>query len=691
MEPAAVRLLSFLQAIGVLDFAMAHQVASATPCPSSLADLIEFLVVATHGSNHVRDVFRDLVQFLSTQGPVIEPRDIEHWRARCGWIPDTAPPPILVAPAGCCPFDGGRRPRPGSTWGPFRVGQLLGSGAFGEVYLARINQSDQQVALKVMTEDAAEDPCDRRRFKREVRTAKTFFHPHIVRAYDDGEVDGVPYLTMDYVGGGTLRGILAKGPIPVAAALRIAAQICTALVYMHTHQDNPSIHRDIKPNNILMAEGPPPNSLAIDQACQVDHDFPNPPRLRLASGETDRYWPLLSDFGLVRVVHPEYVRSNVSSTGMIGTINYMSPEAAAGVFVNRKFTPKTDVYSLGATLYEMVTGRTGFRQHDPELLKRQIRREEPVPPRRWNPELPESVETIILTAMRHRPEDRYRDAQEMLEDILRVNSGQGPGRPRPENRRLQTAVLGQDRTQMALIPAGEYQIGSAMGDANERPQHPEHSNAFWIDIHPVTNRVYDRFLHAVQDDSHLHQWCHPEEPPHKDHHPSNWDRVENHDLDRPVVGVDWWDAWAYSRWAGKRLPTEVEWEIACRAETTTEYSFGDDFANLHKYACFNQTLDHGTCLVAQHLPNPWGIYDMHGNVDEWCEDWFEDRGWDVARGGGGPADRCCHRGGCFNSAAANLRSSRRRGSDPKTRRGGLGFRCVMDANGVSEDGSSRQY
>jgi formylglycine-generating enzyme required for sulfatase activity len=158
------------------------------------------------------------------------------------------------------------------------------------------------------------------------------------------------------------------------------------------------------------------------------------------------------------------------------------------------------------------------------------------------------------------------------------------------------------------VPAGEFEMGSERGHEDEQPIHPVRiTQGFWLGTSPVTNAQYDRFLKAACGSAAK---------------PAYWDDRRFNQPEQPVVGVSWQDAQAYCAWAGCRLPTEAEWEYACRAGTTTEYSFGDDPAALGDYAWFAENSGGQTQPVGTKKPNPWGLHDMYGNVWEWCQDWF---------------------------------------------------------------------
>ena len=191
---------------------------------------------------------------------------------------------------------------------------------------------------------------------------------------------------------------------------------------------------------------------------------------------------------------------------------------------------------------------------------------------------------------------------------------------------------------------------------------PKH---FLLGKYPVTNAQYARFLEAAGKEVKK---------------PASWDDRRFNQPEQPVVGVSWDEARAFCEWAGGRLPTEAEWEYACRAGTITEYSFGDDAKDLGEYAWFGENSDGHTQPVGAKKPNPWGLYDMHGNVWEWCQDGF-DSGYYAKSPSDDPpgppkAALRVSRGGGWAGGAVVCRSAVRGGGGPACRSGDLGFRVA---------------
>ncbi|MCX6916321.1 MAG: SUMF1/EgtB/PvdO family nonheme iron enzyme [Verrucomicrobia bacterium] len=215
------------------------------------------------------------------------------------------------------------------------------------------------------------------------------------------------------------------------------------------------------------------------------------------------------------------------------------------------------------------------------------------------------------------------------------------------------------------IPAGEFDMGTARGgDGDERPVHRVGiSQPFLLGKYSVTNREYQRFLEA-------NSGIKP---------PGYWSNSQFNDPQQPVVGVSWEDAQAFCQWAVCRLPTEAEWEYACRAGNPGAYCFGDAEAELEQYAWYDKNSGRKTQPVGQKKPSQWGLYDMHGNVWEWCQDWFSGYAEKPVTDPTGPVKGTSRvlRGGSWGNVPALLRSAYRLSDAPVRRYDLVGFRCVF--------------
>ena len=261
----------------------------------------------------------------------------------------------------------------------------LGSGGMGEVYLARDRVLGRDVALKVLRRQYAGDAEFAERFKREAMSAASLSHPNIVQVYDRGETEEkASYIAMEYVPGGTLKERISReGPLEAAEAAAVGAQVAEALGAAH---ERGMVHRDIKPQNVLLTAG---------------------------GGAK------VADFGIARAGSSV----TISRTGSVmGTAGYMSPEQALG----KPATPKSDLYSLGVVLYETLTGELPYTADNPIAVSMKHVNEPLRPPIQLNPGIPYGMNALVTKLMAKDPEDRYSDAGELADDLLRVSRGLEP-------------------------------------------------------------------------------------------------------------------------------------------------------------------------------------------------------------------------------------------------------------------------
>ena len=284
----------------------------------------------------------------------------------------------------------------------YEVGRLLGSGGMAEVYEGRDRLLARQVAIKVPLPQYAHDPAFQQRFRREAQAAASLSNPGVVAVYDTGMQNGTPFIVMEFVGGRTLKEtILAEGPLAPERAAQIAAEVCSALAAAHARG---LVHRDVKPPNVMLTH----------------------------SGRVK-----LMDLGIARADAAESATQTGAHTTMIGTALYLSPEQAQGQPVD----PRSDLYSLGCCLYEMLTGSVPFRGATPVAILYRHVREDPAPPRLLNPEVPPALEAVCLKALAKRPEDRYQTAVEMRDDLLRARAGGRVQAGAPATAAMATTVL----------------------------------------------------------------------------------------------------------------------------------------------------------------------------------------------------------------------------------------------------------
>ncbi|MEJ7600724.1 MAG: serine/threonine-protein kinase [Kofleriaceae bacterium] len=380
-------------------------------------------------------------RFCPECGAVLTPA--ESHKAPTGTIPlgsrhqGTSPPPVVnpvgaTAPAAqksaAKPVDPAAETTEGSigkgsasslvghTVDGFAIEGVLGGGAFGTVYRGRQIGLEREVAIKVPTYEIAADPIMCKRFAREAKSAARVHHPGVVAIHQVGELtDGRPFLALELVECEALDRFLADGPIPVARALRIARQIASALSDTHAVE---VVHRDLKPTNVMWRQ-----------------DRNGDDRITLV------------DFGIAVCKPGNADATRLTAGGLIGTPHYMSPEQAHGEQVDAR----ADLYALGCLLFELVTGTTPFDGSGFEVLLAHLGRPAPRASER-NPDIPESVDQLLLALMAKRPDDRILNADAVVAridetlDTLDANAPTQQRRPkRPKRPKRATDQTRRDR------------------------------------------------------------------------------------------------------------------------------------------------------------------------------------------------------------------------------------------------------
>ncbi len=267
--------------------------------------------------------------------------------------------------------------------GRYLLGEMIGTGGMADVYIAQDQRLSREVAIKILRSDLAKDPSFVARFRKEARAAAGLNHPAIVAVYDSGE-EPAPYIVMELVSGHTLREIVHGGErLPVSRALEIAEGILAGLEYSHERQ---IVHRDIKPANVMITD----------------------------TGDVK-----VMDFGIARAM--DDLGATLTSTwNVIGTAQYLSPEQAVGEPADLR----SDIYSTGCLLFELLTGKPPFTGETPVSIAFQHASSIAPLVRSIKPELSEGIETVLAVALSKKPEDRYQSAQDMLNDIAKVRAGE---------------------------------------------------------------------------------------------------------------------------------------------------------------------------------------------------------------------------------------------------------------------------
>jgi eukaryotic-like serine/threonine-protein kinase len=663
----------------------------------------------------------------------------------------------------------------GQTLGRYHILDPLGGGGMAVVYKAYDTRLERDVAIKIIRKDAF-SPAQMEqvllRFQQEAKVLARLSHPNIIKIHDFGEFEGSPYFVMEYLSGGTLKDRMFK-PIPWQESVKLLIPIARALASAHLLG---IMHRDVKPSNIIL---------------------------------TDAGDPILTDFGIAKILESEETQGLTLPGVGIGTPEYMAPEQGRG----EKIDARTDIYSLGIVFYELITGRKPYTADTPmAVILKQI--SDPLPlPGQFVPTLPENVEHVILKALEKEPGNRYPDMGTFaaaLENLLANPGGipdrrQGdqktiivskpgreiitPGSPKIKRKiwrrwaaglgglvLVTGAVIGalllqkhpvkvpasptntvpptatftpvltdtplpsltptspplaiaspSDGMKLIYIQAGDFLMGVTQADLDvlfsmcttckrsqytDAPQHSVDLEAYRIDETEVTNDQFSLFVKATgyQTDAEKIGYSRVFDPnansitrvPSADwRHPQgkqvNLEQLGND----PVIQVSWIDGKAYCTWAGRRLPTEAEWEKAARGTQGFLFPWGNEPPN-DQLLNYNRT-NGGPMPVGTYLDgaSPYGAMDMAGNVYEWVGDYYSADYYNKMSGhnpaGPTTGDERVYKGGSWaalekggqtiirgsdimiNGELTYLSSSFRMSEDPMYSSDLIGFRCASPA------------
>ncbi|MGH2724009.1 MAG: Stk1 family PASTA domain-containing Ser/Thr kinase [Actinomycetota bacterium] len=305
----------------------------------------------------------------------------------------------------------------------YEIAGLLGQGGMAKVFKGTDKVLGRTVAVKVLSPQFADDNNFVARFRREAQAAAALNHPNIVGVFDTGSHEDIHYIVMEYVEGKTLRDVLrTEGPLLPERAIEIADSVALALGPAHRAG---MVHRDIKPGNIMIT----------------------------ADGQVK-----VMDFGIARTTTGDTL---TQTAAVLGTASYLSPEQAQGEPVD----PRSDIYSLGCVLYEMLTGRPPFSGDSPVAIAYKHVRDDPVPPSQLNPDIPHALETVVMKCLAKNAANRYQSAEELREDLERVQQGLPT---------LATPLLPGDPTEMVTRHADRTAVmtGTDVLPEEERRRNP---------------------------------------------------------------------------------------------------------------------------------------------------------------------------------------------------------------------------
>lgn len=595
--------------------------------------------------------------------------------------------------------------------GDYLLLKRLGEGSLGSTYLAQQRYTKKKYVLKVLSSSLEEGFV--RRFEEEVAYLSLLDHPGIVKLHTVSQAEGYYYLVSDAFvneeGRATdLTHFLQrqKGPLSDEIVFNLLSQVAAALDYAHafSSSERSFAHLGLRPSNVLLRE--------TGEGLQVS----------------------LSDFGLSKIVGHRAVFTHILNAvaqdlpaaqgektrphaSFLQSYAFLAPEQKNHL---QEVGAAADRFAFGILLYQLMQGvppelvfplpsleKTDSSYQWDHLFKLCLQ----IDPRNRPESLVKAVESVrarpLEVSVEHSPKRYAMKAQVQVKEpayaskestgapILRPVALQRPQVDLDPARSFQidTAVTpytpqtSESRevepllTEMVVIQGGDYFRGSSIGNRDEMPRHQVTVYDYAIDVHPVTNEQFVRFLEVMGGE--------------KDTHHRDIIRLRDSRIKRsggrlniesgyhrhPVVGVTWYGALLYAAWVGKRLPTEAEWEIAASgAGACSTYPTGDGLEK-HQSNFFSSD----TTPVMSYPPTALGLYDMAGNVYEWCYDWYAYNYYEVSvqepENPKGPLQGVYRvlRGGCWKSLKEDLRCSRRHRNNPGTVNGTYGFRCAADA------------
>ncbi len=588
------------------------------------------------------------------------------------------------------------------NFGDYRILRSLGSGSLGETFLAEHRFLKQPVVLKILHEDIASAPGFIQRFETEVRLLGQLNHPNVVRVHNVSQADGRYFLVTDAVvdtEGATTSLVqffdAHQQRLTEDVISQILQQVAAAVDHAHTTQlgNHPAVHGALKPSNVhVSVEG---NGLKVS----------------------------VGDFGLAGMASSLHILARTLSV-VLRTLSEGSTDASPEVLAwhdsfqqtfaflapEQKDVARfnaigvaTDRYAFGVLAYWLLAGRVpegcfplpSTLRDDlvgnwdalvqlcmhPEPTQRpktltdamaELNQVAPTPtPQRQARHADGSPQPLIRSRHLERPEeDLHPEKAFQVDHTVKVYQ--------PESKELpEIAPL---ETEMIIIEGGTFSRGSTDGKRDELPRHKITLRSFAVDVHPVTNEQFVRFLEAMGGE--------------KDNFHRDLIRLRESRIKRsggkvsiesgyhkhPVVGVTWYGASAYAKWVGKRLPTEAEWEVAASGgDHGWAFPTGDaiDKSQANYFSA-------DTTPIKAYPENELGLYDVAGNVYEWCLDWYDynyyERSVQEPDNPQGPRQGVYRvlRGGCWKSLKEDLRCSRRHRNNPGTVNGTYGFRCAAD-------------
>jgi len=569
-------------------------------------------------------------------------------------------------------------------FGDYTVLKQLGIGSLGEVVLAQHRFLKRTYVLKVLSNDFSNDKGFIQRFEKDVSALATLEHPNIVKMHNVSESQGKYYLVTDCIVDDkgephTLADYLTfrGGRLPEDEVVKIVHQIASALDFAH---EKGFAHRNLKLSNILVSKKREGIHVYL-----VDFGL-----TRIAGNTLGRTYKMVSetvgtDPGKLSKLHLSFLHNYL----------FLAPEQKLAQDAAIDF--KADIYAFGVLVYYLLTGNFPEGVFDM--------------PSQAAPQYKLNWDRVVRSCLQSDPGKRPETLLSALEDSFSGSETAFGDSPKPLLRPMEIerpqfeadpgaifqtdTVVGRYQpkpqelkdvdplmTEMVVVRSGAFLRGSNTGGRDEQPRHEVILSSFAIDIHPVTNEQFVRFLETMGGE--------------KDHNNNDIIRLRESRIKRaggklnvesgygrhPVVGVTWYGAVAYARWVGKRLPTEAEWEAAASGgQEECVYPTGKNIERTQA-----NFFSSDTTSVMSYPPNNFGLYDVAGNVYEWCQDWYDYHYYDVSvqepNNPKGPQQGVYRilRGGCWKSLKEDLRCAHRHRNNPGTMNGTYGFRCAADVS-----------
>ncbi len=605
--------------------------------------------------------------------------------------------------------------------GDWKLLKQLGQGSMGTVFVAEHRFTKRQYALKILPEELAQDRGFMQRFEEEIGVLSLLDHPHIVKTYNVSFSQGIYFLVTDCIvdelsESTNLQQYMHSmgNKITQEEILDIVTQVAQGVDYGHSVFDSekkPLIHRSLKLNNILIGkkmDASNTRSVFISDWGLSKIIGTGQALLRTFRGVADG----LSVQAPSSLAYPNPPLSQqkiqILQASLLQNFIFLAPEQKK----SDAFDCKVDNYAFGVLVYYLLMKEfpEGAFCMPSSTIENPIINWDFVVTSLLNPkvdERPENLQELLEKAKHAKTAKQNPPIQQTTQSQTFTDESILPKPPKEEemDARLKASSVeikpydrfvkeyhpekGEDRTiipiltETCVVKGGYYFRGNDQGCRDEMPRHKIKINSFAIDIHPVTNEQFVRYFEYVsgEKDAQNHDIIRLKDSRIKKS--AGRISIEPGYAKHPVVGVTWYGAIGYAQWVGKRLPSEAEWEIACCGGLENPlYPTGDSIEKTEA-----NFFSSDTTAVMSYPPNGYGIFDMAGNVYEWCQDWYEYTYYETSTlepdFPKGPLQGVYRvlRGGCWKSLSEDLRTSKRHRNNPWASNGTYGFRCAKDVNG----------